>query len=111
VKPGEDRKAESREAMKRLRAERVSVVQAATERNQQRRAARRKIRGQLAKGPQTVPELAATCDLPTSEVLWHIAGMRKYGDLIEDAQDRDYFKYRLLSAASATGGGAEDEGE
>ena len=49
------------------------------------------------KGPATVPALAAACELPPREVLWHIAAMRKYGELAEDAQDGDYFTYRLVS--------------
>ena len=44
----------------------------------------------------TVPEIAAACDLPSAQVLWHIAAMRKYGQLAEDVQDGDYFNYRLL---------------
>ncbi len=71
-------------------------MQVANERNQRRRSARRKIRDELSKGPKTVPELATACDLPTNEVLWHVAGMRKYGELVEDVQAGDYFKYRLL---------------
>jgi hypothetical protein len=111
MKPGEDQKTGSRDAMKLLRAERAMVVQIANERNQLRRSARRKIREELSKGPKTVPELATACDLPAGEVLWHTAGMRKYGELVEDVQAGDYFKYRLLSATPAKGAQAKDEGE
>jgi hypothetical protein len=111
MKPGEDQRAESRDALKLLRAERATVVQVANERNQRRRSARRKIRDELSKGPKTVPELATACDLPTNEVLWHVAGMRKYGELVEDVQAGDYFKYRLLSSTPAKGAQAKDEGE
>jgi hypothetical protein len=111
MKLGEEHKAGSRDVLKRLRAERASIVKVANERNQRRRAARRKIRAELSTGPKTVPGLAAACDLPTSDVLWHIAGMRKYGELVEDVQDGDYFKYRLLSTAPAMTGEAGDESE
>ena len=55
--------------------------------------------------------MATACDLPTNEVLWHIAGMRKYGELVEDVQVGDYFKYRLMSAIPAKSAGRKDEGE
>ena len=85
-----------KETFKSLRAERGAVVQTVTEQNKRRQAARRKIRAVLAEGPATVPALAAACELPSSEVLWHVAAMRKYGELVEDAQEGDYFTYRLV---------------
>lgn len=86
-----------RETLKLLRAERAATVATATETNKHRQATRKSIRGALAQGPATVPIVAAACELPTSEVLWHIAAMRKYGELAEDAQEGDYFTYRLVS--------------
>jgi hypothetical protein len=80
----------------RLRTERAATVESASQWNQHRRAARSKIRTQLAKGPATVPAVAAATGLPSREVLWHFAAMRKYGELLEDAQAGDYFTYRLV---------------
>jgi hypothetical protein len=85
-----------KETLKSLRAERAGIVETATQQNKQRLAARRKIRTELAKGPATVPALAGACGLTPREVLWHVAAMRKYGELTEDAQDGDYFTYRLV---------------
>jgi hypothetical protein len=85
-----------RETLKRLRAEREATVATATETNKQRQAARKRIRGALAEGPATVPAVATACELPASEVLWHIAAMRKYGELVEEAPEGDYFTYRLV---------------
>ena len=66
------------------------------EKELRRVAARRKIRTELAKGPATVPALAGVCGITPREVLWHVAAMRKYGELTEDAQEGDYFTYRLV---------------
>ncbi len=85
-----------KETLKNLRAERGATVETITSRNKEIQAERRKIRTELAKGPATVPSLATACDLATRQVMWHIAGMRKYGELAEDAQDGDYFTYRLV---------------
>ena len=85
-----------KDMLKSLRAERAGIVETATQQNKQRVAARRKIRTELAKGPATVPALAGVCGITPREVLWHVAAMRKYGELTEDAQEGDYFTYRLV---------------
>jgi hypothetical protein len=85
-----------RETLKRLRTERAATVATAAETNKRRQAERKRIRDALAQGPATVPVVAAACELPTSEVLWHIAAMRKYGELVEEAPEGDYFTYRLV---------------
>jgi hypothetical protein len=43
----------------------------------------------------TVPELAAKTGLPSRQVLWLIAGMRKYGVVVETTTDGDYPRYEL----------------
>jgi hypothetical protein len=91
----EEQRRALREMLKRLRVERAAFVEKATEANKRRRAVRAAIRGELDKGPATVPALAAACGLLSSEVLWHMAAMRKYGELVEAVQDGDYFTYRL----------------
>jgi hypothetical protein len=85
-----------KETLKKLRDARGPAVQAAIDAHQEHVVDRRKIRAALAKGPVTVPELARACALPTRTVLWHLAAMRKYGELVEDAQVGDYFNYRLV---------------
>ncbi len=88
--------------LKKLRAERGTAVDAAVERNKLRQAARKQVRTALAEGPATVPSLAAATGLATRDVLWHVAAMRKYGDLVESGMDGDYCTYSLVAGA---GGG------
>jgi hypothetical protein len=83
--------------LKKLRDERGTAVNAAIERNKVRQAVRKQVRAALVVGPSTVPSLAAAAGLPTRDVLWHVASMRKYGQLVEDGQDGDYCLYRLTS--------------
>jgi len=95
VSPAAEARQELKELLKRLRAERPAIVEAATTRSNARRTARRAIKAELNKGSATVPALAGACSLPSAEVLWHVAAMRKYGQLVEDGEDGAYCLYRL----------------
>ena len=92
---------EQREALKatlkKLRAERGAGVDAATERNKRRQATRKRVRVALAAGPTTVPALAAATGLPARDVLWHVAAMRKYGELEEVGMEGEYCTYALVN--------------
>ena len=83
--------------LKKLREERGPVVDAAVARNKLRQVTRKQVRGALAAGPATVPALAAATGLASSDVLWHVAAMRKYGALVEAGIDGDYCTYSLVA--------------
>lgn len=95
MSPAAEGRQELKELLKRLRAQRPAIVEGATARSNARRTSRRVIKAELDKGPATVPAIANACSLPSAEVLWHVAAMRKYGQLVEDGQDGDYCLYRL----------------
>lgn len=90
-----DRAGEIKSLLKRLRAERKEQIDIARARNKDQAALRRQIKKALLGAPQTVPALAAAVEASTDDVLWHIAAMRAYGQVAEDEQEGDYFKYRL----------------
>jgi hypothetical protein len=104
---------EQREALKavlrKLRDERGTAVDEIARRNKERHAARKKVRAAMAGGAATVPAIAETCGLPTKDVLWHVAAMRKYGDLVETGTDGDYCTYGLVAAAGTTAGAEEGD--
>jgi len=56
---------------------------------------RKLLRGALAGGPRTVPELGAQCELPPATVLWHLMAMRRYGEVVEAGEAGDYVRYAL----------------
>lgn len=87
--------------LKKLRDERGGAVDEAIRRNKQTQAARKQVRAALAAGPSTVPALAAAAGLPTKDVMWHVAAMRKYGALAETGMDGDYCIYTLVAATEA----------
>ena len=53
--------------------------------------------------PSTVP---ADCRCPevaaADEVLWHVTGMRKYGQVAEAGEDGDYILYELTATEDAS---------
>jgi hypothetical protein len=57
---------------------------------------RKRLAEALRIAPATVPELARQTGLPADQVLWHLAGMRKYGTAREVGPDGDYVKYALV---------------
>jgi predicted ArsR family transcriptional regulator len=52
----------------------------------------------LQAGPQTIPQLSTASGIPAQEVLWHIAALKKYGQVEESGMDEDevYYFYRLV---------------
>ena len=98
-----------KEALKRLKAARKVQIAAATGRMQEQRRAVRAIKTLLAGWELTVPEIAAATGLPVSEVLWHVATLKKYGEILEGPKAGSYFRYRLGQAAAAEAAESPDE--
>ena len=98
-----EQRAALKATLKKLRDERGTAVDAAVERNKLRQAVRKQVRAALAEGPATVPALAAATGLASKDVLWHVAAMRKYGDLVESGMDGDYCTYSLVARAGGSG--------
>ena len=87
-----------KEAMKKLKAARKEQITAATARMRQQRQAVKAIKKSLAEGELTVPEIGAATGLPTAEVLWYVASLKKYGEILEGGKAGGYYRYRLGEA-------------
>jgi predicted Rossmann fold nucleotide-binding protein DprA/Smf involved in DNA uptake len=87
----------NKEAMKELRKARSETVRAATRRMKEQRKVVKAIKEQLSDHPGTVPEIAQTTELSTSDVLWYLAALKKYGEIVEAEKDGSYFRYQLSS--------------
>jgi predicted Rossmann fold nucleotide-binding protein DprA/Smf involved in DNA uptake len=83
------------EALKALKAARKAQITAATGRMKEQRRALKAIKQQLNEAELTVPELAAATGLPASEVLFYVASLKKYGEVLEGAKAGSYYRYRL----------------
>jgi biotin operon repressor len=96
----EDKKAE-KEAMKKLRESRKASIQAATNRMKAQKKTIKVIVDQLKNQALTVPEIAAATGAAAAEILWYIAALKKYGQVIEAEKDGSYFKYALSGKQTA----------
>jgi hypothetical protein len=56
------------------------------------------VRTALAKGPKTIPQLAAECGLPSPVVTWHVMAMRRYGEVLDGPEQDRYLLYTLPGA-------------
>jgi DNA-binding IclR family transcriptional regulator len=68
---------------------------------QEQRRAVKAIKARLERAELTVPEIAAATGLPVSEVLWYVATMKKYGEILEGPKAGSYFRYRLGQPAAS----------
>ena len=100
IKEKEEKEAH-KEALKKLKAARKEQVAVATSRMKEQRKVLKAIKEQLGDAEMTVPEIAAATGLPTSEVLWYMATMKKYGEILEGPKDGSYYRYRLGQPAEA----------
>jgi len=93
-------KKEKKAAMKKLRADRKEWVVKATGRVKVQKKALKAIKGHLEKGAATVPEVAGATEMPTDEVLWYMAALKKYGQIVEAEKDGGYFRYALSESTA-----------
>jgi len=84
-----------KEALKKLRAARKEQIAAAASRIKEQRLALKAIRANLKDAELTVPELAAATGLQVTEVLWYVASLKKYGEILERPKAGSYYRYRL----------------
>ena len=96
-------------ALKKLRAARKEQIAATTSRVKEQRQAVKAIKARLEGAELTVPEIAAATGLPVSEVLWYVATLKKYGEILEGPKVGGYYRYQLgqAPAPEAEAGPAE----
>ena len=92
---------EQKQALKAFREQIGGITPEKREQQRHLLAARKAIRKLLEDGPATIPQIAETTSMPTEEALWHIAGMRKYGQVSEAGEDGDYVLYALVADDSS----------
>jgi predicted Rossmann fold nucleotide-binding protein DprA/Smf involved in DNA uptake len=84
-----------KEALKKLKAARKEQIARATSRMKEQRKAIKAIKEQLGEAELTVPEIAEATGLPISEVLWYVASLKKYGEILEGSKAGGYYRYKL----------------
>ncbi len=88
-------KKQKKEAMKKLRVARKQWIAGASAKIRTHKKAIKLIKEQLEKEAATIPELAQTTGMPSDQVLWYMATLKKYGEIVEGNKDGSYFKYAL----------------
>ena len=84
---------EQKQALAKLRAVAGGVGKEKQKAQKHLIATRKAIQKLLEAHPATVPQIAVALDMPSHEVLWHVTGMRKYGQVTEAGEDGDYPLY------------------
>ncbi len=100
---------DKKQAMKDLRARRRDWIEQAMVASKSQKKTIQAIRAVLETEPATVPQIAAAVGMPTDTVLWFVAGMKKYGQIVEAGQDDSYFRYALVAGKPAEAEAAEAE--
>ena len=88
-----------KEAMKQLRGDRKEWITMATNVVKAQRKEQKAIKKHLENQPATVPEITEATGIPSDRVLWYLATLKKYGDIIEGEKDGSYFRYVLTKSA------------
>ena len=85
-------------ALKQLRQDRRQSIKKASAAVKRQRKTIKAIEASLSGGAATVPEIAAHAGIATDEALWFIATMKKYGQVVEEGKDGDYYRYTFIPA-------------
>ncbi len=91
-------KTRKKELLKGLRETRKPSIEAISRRIKAQNKIIAGIREQLGEGPKTVPWIASALGLPSSEVMWYVAALKKYGEISEGEKEDCYFLYELAPA-------------
>lgn len=85
-----------KEAMKNLRKVRKKWITRASIKLKTQKKLLKAIKEQLEKKASTVPDISQVTKIPADTVLWYLATLKKYGEVIEGEKDGDYFQYALV---------------
>jgi predicted Rossmann fold nucleotide-binding protein DprA/Smf involved in DNA uptake len=102
MNPDDELKEKKKEAMKKLRNDRREWIAKASAIVKAQKKERESITAHLENKPATVPEIAEATGMPSDKVLWYLATLKKYGDVIEVEKDGGYFRYVLTESAVET---------
>lgn len=94
----EEEKKAQKDAMKKLRQTRKVSIKAAAAKVKEHNKALKAIKEQLKENPRTIPEISQVAGIPSSDVMWYVATMKKFGQILEAEQDGSYFKYQLADS-------------
>ena len=86
-------KKKKKEAMKKLRNGRKDWITKASTMVKEQKKILKAIKGYLENQPATVPEISEATGISSDSVLWYLATLKKYGEIIEGEKNDGYFRY------------------
>jgi DNA-directed RNA polymerase specialized sigma24 family protein len=89
--------AEKKEAMKRLREERRESIQRAAAQVKIQKKELKELREKVVGEGATAPEIAEAMGIDVSRVIWYLATLKQYGEVVEGTKDGCFFRYQLVS--------------
>ena len=92
----DDIKKKKKEAIKELRSHRKEWITNASKIVKEQKKILKSIKEYLENKPATVPEIANATGISMDKILWYLATLKKYGDIIEGEKDGGYFRYILV---------------
>ncbi|MFZ0450647.1 MAG: hypothetical protein WAL98_15515 [Desulfatiglandaceae bacterium] len=84
-----------KEAMKALRKARKKHIAAASARMKEHNKAIKEIKAIITGDGATVPAIVEQTNMPSAQVFWYLATLKKYGEILEGDKDGGYFRYKL----------------
>jgi predicted transcriptional regulator len=88
---------EKKEAMKQLRAQRKKSIHRAAARVKVQRNELKLLREQVSSDDgATAPEISEAINLDVSKVIWYLATLKQYGEVVEGTKDGCFFRYKLV---------------
>lgn len=84
------------EVLKGLRESHAASFSKTQEMLKSQKQTQQAITKSLKEQPRTVPAIASLAGLPSKDVLWWLAAMKKYGLIAEEGMDGDYPIYKLV---------------
>jgi hypothetical protein len=106
-----DAKIQYQKMLKSLREERKEIIARNRETMKSQNREIKSIKKALGNAPRTVPFLAKETGLPTHAVLWYVAALMKYGEIVAGESDGGYIHYLLAGKGEKkeTGSGLDTE--
>ena len=90
-----EKKKIDKEGLKKLREERRVWVENAKKSIKVQNQIIKQIKAHIKDEAKTIPQIAQATDMSSAQVLLYMAGLKKYGMVVEADKDGDYFKYCL----------------
>lgn len=86
-----------KEAMKQLRAERKESIHRVAAIVKIQKKELKLLKEQVGGDGATAPEIAEATNIDISRVIWYLATLKQYGEVVEGTKDGCFFRYQLVS--------------